>query len=183
MRITQKLALAVMTIATLAIGTTTTAAAAASATHPGTHARADAPVVATVDPVVTRTLDSNCFPGLAVRVGLYNGSGYGAPYGDGICGTRELSVENPSTGHWESFVLGTDHSMWHTWTGQSAWHSLSGTFCDFGYHARPCGVYGPGDNNTSYPNITVGGYGPNAIQEWCSTRQNDGTWKAWYACG
>jgi hypothetical protein len=157
------------------------AVAATAATQPAAaHARASVRALAAGKRVtVTAAPAATCSPGQGVQVGLYNGSSYGPPFGYEVCGTREISAYNASTGHWESFVIGTNYSMWHTWTGQSKWYNMGGGFCDVGYTGQPCGVYGSG----SYPNITVGGYGPQKLQEWCSTRQNNGTWSAWYKCG
>lgn len=120
------------------------------------------------------TAPNGARPDSSCTVGLYNGSGYGPPWGAAICGTSEVSFYNSGTGHWESFVIGTNYSMWHTWTTQSTWYNLGGGFCG----ASWCGVYGAG----GYPNITVKGYGPEGTQLWCDTRTSSGTWPGWYRC-
>lgn len=122
-----------------------------------------------------------CRVGLLVGFDLLGNPQYGAPWGQGICGTYEKSFYSGSGSSFraESFVLGADYAIWHTWTGESSWYTLEGQFCGFGYTDQPCGVFGSG----WYPNITVGGYGPEGIQEWCNTRQVSGFWGGWYKCG
>ncbi|HLX51827.1 MAG TPA: hypothetical protein VKS82_26155 [Streptosporangiaceae bacterium] len=144
-------------------------AAAQAATSQGSHVtHASHMVVLQVRGAKGTRPDSSC------TVGLWNGSSYGPPWGAAICGTTEVSFYNSGTGHWESFVIGTNYSIWHTWTTQSTWYSLGGGFCG----ASSCGVYGSG----GYPNITVAGYGPQGTQLWCDTRTNSGTWPGWYKC-
>jgi hypothetical protein len=173
---------------------TAAAQAASKAGHPGTaYVRSSA--AAPQGARMVRTLigkpgtgkagakaASDCAVGLLVGFDSSKNPVYGPPAGTGICGTYEKSWWSGSGSSFraESFVLGANSAIWHTWTGQSTWYSLGGQFCGLSpYSGKPCAVYGTG----GYPNITVGGYGPDATQEWCATRQNNGGWSGWYKCG
>jgi hypothetical protein len=112
--------------------------------------------------------DSDCV------VGLWNGTSYGAPYGENICGTEEVSIYYTQTGRYESFVIGGNYAMWHTWTGQSGWYSLGGAFCGL----ASCGVYASG----SYPNIVLSGWDSADTRLYCDERTDSGGWTGWYGC-
>jgi hypothetical protein len=104
----------------------------------------------------------------ACKVGLWNGSSYGPPWGYQICGTTEQNFAFPHTTH-ESFVIGTNHAVWTTWTGQTAWHSLGGQACG----SSDCGVYLLDEAPT------IGVVGPQGTTGWCDSREANGTWTGW----
>ncbi len=113
-------------------------------------------------PMAAATASSAC------QVGLWNGSSYGPPWGYEICGTTEQNFAFPGTTH-ESFVIGLDHAVWTTWTGQTTWHSMGGQACG----SSNCGVYLLDEAPT------IGVYGPQGTTGWCDARNSNGTWTGW----
>jgi hypothetical protein len=106
------------------------------------------------------------------KAGLWNGSNYGPPWGAQICGT-ELTIEYPTSPPvYEAFVIGTDDAIWHTWTGQSTWHSMGGKACA----SSACGVF----FFDSTPTISV--YGPQFKVLWCDRKGAHGVWGGWFTC-
>src|ERR1700733_4343599 len=105
----------------------------------------------------------------ACKVGLWNGSSYGPPWGYKICATTEQNFAFPGSTTHESFVIGTNHAVWTTWTGQTSWHSLGGQACGSG----ECGVYLLDEAPT------VGVFGPQGTTGWCDSRNFNGTWTGW----
>lgn len=113
-------------------------------------------------PMASATASSAC------QVGLWNGSSYGPPWGYEICGTTEQNFSFPGTTH-ESFVIGLNHAVWTTWTGQTTWHSMGGQACG----SSNCGVYLLDEAPT------IGVYGPQGTTGWCDARNSNGTWTGW----
>jgi hypothetical protein len=99
--------------------------------------------------------------------------------GEDECGTAVLDVPAGSVannGSAESFVIGTDWSIWHAWPGSNGWHSLGGQ----SIHALYVGIHPNGVFLWSSSPFAIWTYGTDS-NEWCI---NWGTpaWQGWHAC-
>jgi hypothetical protein len=90
-----------------------------------------------------------------------------------ICSPETTIIDNP---WWhdtakESFVIGSDHAVWHSWPGSGGWKSMGGGALADGT-ADLDAWYNGKDHRT------VGVYGPD-YHWWCSVLKGT-KWSGWY---
>ena len=90
--------------------------------------------------------------------------------GQMICGTNDLNhyVNGMVT---EVFVIGTDWSLWHAWSGSGGWHRLGGQ----AERSTSSGVF-----QWSGDPYAIRVYGTDGNQ-WCDNRGSR-NWRGWYLC-